>query len=160
MAEIVLEPYVAGDAAVLCEVDADPEHRRRFEFPPDFAPSLQHSRDVIARWEAERLAGTRFPYAVRNPLGELLGGCELCPAGGATANVSFWTHPRHRRQGVAAEAVRLAIELAPGLGFDHLEVVAEADNIASRRVALRNGFRECAMRGSRVLYVLDLRSGA
>ena len=52
---VTLTFFASSDAAVLFEADGDAEHRRRFDFPDDFVPSLQHSENVIARWERERL---------------------------------------------------------------------------------------------------------
>lgn len=62
---LMLNFYVPADAAVLRDVDNDPEHGRRFAFPDDFVPSLRHSEEVIARWAEERRAGTRFPQSER-----------------------------------------------------------------------------------------------
>jgi RimJ/RimL family protein N-acetyltransferase len=154
--QVTLAPYTPADAQALCEVDQDPEHQRRFEFPVDFTPSLQHSREVLARWERERRAGLRYPFAVRGAGGELLGGCEIEPLGRGAANVSYWTHPLHRGRGVASEALRQLCILGFGeLGFSRIELAADADNLASRRIAERNAFRECGMRDGRVLYVRE-----
>jgi ribosomal-protein-alanine N-acetyltransferase len=153
---IILSLFQRTDAPVLIEADADPEHRQRFDFPADFRPSLRHSLDVIAQWEGERLARKRFAYAVRNSAtAELLGGVELLPIGGEMANLSYWTYPRHRRRGVASRAVSLACGLAfSEFGFRTLRVLVDADNIASRRVAVGNGFREAGMQDGRVCYIL------
>jgi RimJ/RimL family protein N-acetyltransferase len=157
---VILTLFVPNDAAVLRDGDADRELRRRFDFPADFAPSLAHSDEVIARWQAERAAGTRFPYAVRSAAtNELLGGCELRPLGPGSANVSYWTYPSHRRRGVAKRALRLACETAfTEFGFRTLEALIEPDNAASRRVALANGFVEIGQRDGRLLYVLHASS--
>jgi RimJ/RimL family protein N-acetyltransferase len=154
---IVLSLFDRADAATLLEADSDPEHRRRFDFPDDFRPSLRHSEEVIARWEHERLAGKRFPYAVRSvTTGELLGGVELRPLGDGTANLSYWTSPRHRRRGVAARAVSLMCRVAfQELGFSSLQALVEEDNVASRRVVDRNGFREVSVQDGWVCYVLE-----
>jgi RimJ/RimL family protein N-acetyltransferase len=146
---------VASDATVLLAADHDPEHRRRFDFPDDFVPSLRHSQNVIARWAVELRGGQRFPFAVRHArTGELLGGCELAPRAGAVANLSYWTHPAHRRRGVASRAVVLACHLAfNGMGFQHVEVAVEPDNVGSRRVAEATGFTEVGNRDSLVLFV-------
>jgi RimJ/RimL family protein N-acetyltransferase len=155
---LTLDHYTFADAAALCEADGDPEHRRRFDFPEDFRPSIEHSQKVIARWERERRAGVRFPFAVRNRTGDLVGGCELARVGDDVANASYWTLPGHRRRGVASEALRLLCTLAfNDFGFRRIEVVADIDNVASWRIALRCGFRECGMREGRMLYVLDYR---
>lgn len=157
MPQLILDSFVPADAPVLCDADRDPEHRRRFEFPGDFVASLEHSRAVIARWTEERRAGTRFPFAVRDAaLGTLLGGCELSPLGDGAANVSYWTYPPHRGRGVATEAVRQLCALAfSDFGFRRLELSADLDNAASRRVALRNGFGEVGVRDGRMLHVLE-----
>jgi RimJ/RimL family protein N-acetyltransferase len=153
---VTLSLFVANDAAVMCDGDADPELRRRFEFPDDFAPSLAHSEQVITRWHAERTAGTRFPFAVRTTLtNDLLGGCELRPVGLGLANVSYWTYPKHRRRGVATRALRLACEVAfTEFRFRTLEALIEPDNAVSRKVASANGFEEIGQREGRLLYVL------
>ena len=155
----MLDWFAPADAAVLCAIDHDPEHRRRFDFPEGFVPSLRHSAAVIARWAEERRAGVRFPFAVREAAsGDLIGGCELSPTGVGIANVSYWTHPLHRGRGVASEAVRQVCSHAfADLGFQRLELEADPDNIASHRVAIRNGFREIGLRAGRVLYVLEQR---
>jgi RimJ/RimL family protein N-acetyltransferase len=157
---VTLSPFQPTDAPVLFEADHDPEHRRRFDFPEDFTPSLQHSKEVIARWETQRTAGERFPYAVRSvAAGELLGGVELRPLGDRIANLSYWTVARHRRRGVACRAVSLACRLAfVDLGVRSLRVLADPDNTGSRRVAVRNGFREAGLSDGRICYVLSIRT--
>lgn len=158
---LVLGVFVAADAPVLCAGDHDPEHRRRFDFPDDFVPSLAHAEQVIARWDAERRAGTRFPFAVRTAdTGELLGGVELQPLGEGVANLSYWTYPAHRGKGVASRAIALAVEVAfTERGLTCLEVIAAPDNHASRRAALRNGFQEAGLREGQLLYLLFSVSG-
>ena len=153
---VSLTLFVATDAAVMCAGDADPELRRRFEFPADFAPSLAHSEHVISRWQAERTAGTRFPFAVRSSItNELLGGCELRPLGSGLANFSYWTYPPHRHRGVATRSTRLACEIAfTEFRLHTLELLIEADNMASRKVACASGFEEIGQRDGRLLYVL------
>jgi len=148
---VTLTLFVPGDASVLLEADQDPEHRRRFEFPGDFVPSLRHSLEVIARWERERILGTRFPFAVRDVATRaLLGGCELRPLAGSFANLSFWTHPAHRGRGVASRAVALACGVAfQELGIQRVEVLTDADNAPSRQVADRTGCGSQRIQGGR-----------
>lgn len=157
MPHLILDTFVPADAPVLYEADLDPEHRRRFEFPDDFVPSLEHSRAVIARWAEERRAGARFPFAVRDAAsGELLAGCEFRPLGDGAANIAYWTYPRHRGRGIAKEAVRqlCAIGFAE-FGFRRIELNADLDNLASRRVAIRTGFREVGVRNRQMRHVLE-----
>jgi RimJ/RimL family protein N-acetyltransferase len=151
---VTLSPFTAADAPMMRDGDHDPEIRRRFDFPDDFIPSLEHSRNVVASWEHERSIGKRFPFAVRDATsGVLLGGCELRPLSGKIANLSYWTYPAHRGRGVASRAVALACDVAFGeLGVERLEILTDPDNTGSRRVALRNAFVEIGMRDGRVLH--------
>jgi RimJ/RimL family protein N-acetyltransferase len=154
---VTLGFFRADDAAVLAEVDRDREHRLRFGFPLGFVPSLEHSRSVISRWERERAAGERFTLAVRNcATGELVGGCELRPLYDEVANLSYWTHPAHRGRGFASRAVALACDVAfRELGYARLEVLTDPDNVRSRGVAVRNGFREIGIKDGRILHVRE-----
>jgi len=152
---VTLTPFVESDAPILCDADGDVEHRRWFDFPTDFVPSLEHSREVIRRWDAERKTGTRLPFAVRSSTtNELLGGCELRPFGVRVATLSYWTYPPYRRRGVAGRAVRLACDVAfDELGVQYVEIVVHAENVASRAVAEGSGFVESGERDGRLVYV-------
>ena len=145
-----------GDAAALCDMDADPEHRRRFEFPETFVASLAHSQKVISDWTNQRDDGP-FVFAVRGVSnGELLGGCEIRLLADHVANLSYWTVPQHRARGVASRAVALASQIAAQLDVRRIEVVVDPDNFASRRVAMHNGFREAGTRNDRIVHVKDM----
>jgi RimJ/RimL family protein N-acetyltransferase len=67
---------------------------------------------------------------------------------GAEAEIGYWTHPAERGRGVIGEAVGLAVRHAVipvadgGLGQRRLSLRHGAGNAASRRVAVRAGFRE------------------
>lgn len=154
---VALTFFRVSDAAALRDVDADPEHRRRFEFLEDFVPSLEHSERVISDWTRARSGGGPFVFAVRAVAdGELLGGCEIRLLEHHVANLSYFTLPRHRARGVASRAVALACQVAIApLGVQRLEIVVDPDNVPSRRVAMRNGFQEAGMRHGRILYVRD-----
>jgi RimJ/RimL family protein N-acetyltransferase len=154
--KVSLGLFVPADATVLCAGDQDPEHRRWFDFPPDFRPSIEHSLNVITRWQQERIEGKRFTFAIRDSVtDQLLGGCELRPLDGTTANVSYWTYPTHRRRGVATRAVALLRGVAfEEFGFLRLDIVTHPDNVGSRQVALRNGFKEVGLREGCILYAL------
>jgi RimJ/RimL family protein N-acetyltransferase len=154
---VTLSLFAPEDAPVLRDADDDPEHRRRFEFPDGFVSSVQHSLEAISRWEHERILGTRFPFAVRDAATvTLLGGCEIRPLPSGAANLSYWTYPGHRGRGVASRAAALACRFAfEELGLTRVEILTDPDNVPSRRVALRNGFRAAGVRDGRVLYIAD-----
>lgn len=154
---VVLAVFTSDDAPILCAADHDLEHRRRFDFPGDFVPSVEHSQNVIARWERERLCGERFPFAVRDARSaELLGGCELQPHGNGVANLSYWTCPGHRGRGVATRAVALVCRIAfQVMGLERLEALIDPDNVGSIRIATRHGFRSVGEREGRIVFWLE-----
>jgi RimJ/RimL family protein N-acetyltransferase len=151
---VVLTFFHLSDAAALRDVDADSEHRRRFEFPEEFVPSLEHSEKVISDWTRERTGGGPFVFAVRVLAdGHLLGGREIRLLGHCAANLSYFTLPQQRTRGFASRAAALVCQIAfVSLGVQHVEIVVDPDNIASRRVAIRNGFREIGVRNGRTLH--------
>lgn len=100
-------------------------------------PSIEHSRDVTARWERERAAGTRFTVRDEST-NAFLGDCELRPP----RSISYWTYPAHRGRGVAAESVRLLCEWArTRFGLTTLEAEVDYENVASQKVLIASGFQ-------------------
>ena len=148
-----------GDAQFLCELDADAEHRRRFEISEGVVPSIEHSQQVMVSWAKDRLNGARFTFAVRR-VGDdqLVGGCELQPRNSRVANVSYWTHPRYRGSGFATRAVALLSsgEIAICQGLTVLEILADVDNTSSRRVAHNCGYVDVGFRYDKVLHILTV----
>jgi RimJ/RimL family protein N-acetyltransferase len=96
----------------------------------------------MRRWMAMREAGgPQFAYALRDLAGVLMGGCEMQRWQPDTARTSYWTYAGFRGHGYASRG--LALLCAEAAKIDGVEtIVAEiaADNLASRSVALRNGF--------------------
>lgn len=83
--------------------------------------------------------------------GELLGGTgfnRIVP-NTRDAETGYWVRASRRREGVAtrATAVNLSWGFTPqhegGLGFRRIRIFAAADNVASCRVPLRLGLRQC-----------------
>jgi len=155
---VALSDFGLADASTMSLADADSELRRRFDFPEDFVPSVEHSEEVVRRWQRERLAGERYAHAVRAATTlELLGGCELRRLRDGVANVSYWTYPSHRSCGVASRALALLIKIASDYyQFTSLEAEIDPDNIASRNVAERNAFCVAAHRNNRIVYMRRL----
>ena len=61
---------------------------------------------------------------------------------GGSADIGYWVDAAHRRRGIAARAVAIAVEYGFGaLGLSRIRANVEPGNIASRRVLERNGFR-------------------
>jgi ribosomal-protein-alanine N-acetyltransferase len=67
-----------------------------------------------------------------------------------TGSVGYWLLPSARGRGLATRAVRLVSSWAiRDLGLTHLRLTTEPENVRSRRVAKRSGFRQAAvLRGS------------
>jgi RimJ/RimL family protein N-acetyltransferase len=155
---VLLTFFRLSDASRLSVVDADPEHRRRFEFPDDFVASEDHSKRVISDWTHQRERNGPFVFAVRAVVGgDLLGGCEIRLLDGGRANLSYFTLPQHRGGGVASRATGLACEIAfMSLGVTSIEIVTDPDNIPSRKVAARNGFQEIGVRNGQMLHTKNV----
>ena len=154
---LILTPFEPGDAQAVLEADRDAEHRRRFEIPADFVPSIEHAERVVERWSRDFEAGTSYAFAARHlASGELVGGCEVRRLGDATGNLSYWTYPAHRGQGYATRAARIAVAFAYAeLDLRRIELVTDLDNAASRRIASTLGFVERGERDRQVLHVLE-----
>ena len=162
---IVLDAHTLDDAVVHLAGEDD-EMRRRFESPGP--ATLEQVRAAIGRWIAARaMGGPMIAYAMRQPSGPLIGGCEIRRTGPDRASVSYWTFPAHRGRGYAARALTLLCAAAaevPGLAL--VEAHIDPDNLASRRTAERANFAEAgsvadeALDGSsliRLLYILPIR---
>ena len=62
---VYLDNFRITDASSLLAADNDSEHRKRFDFPLDFVPSIEHSRNVIRDWICAGKLGRRYAHAVR-----------------------------------------------------------------------------------------------
>ena len=71
--------------------------------------------------------------------------------------IAYGMSPEVRGRGYATLVVRILSDLATDFGLDRLEILADPDNLPSRRVAVAAGFEEVGERGGQVLHVLDLR---
>jgi RimJ/RimL family protein N-acetyltransferase len=119
----------------------DMEMVRRFD-GVEKAP-LEDIRGAMRRWIAMRAAGgPQFAYAMRDlASGVLVGGCEMQRRRPDTAHMSYWTYAGFRGHGYASRALALlCAEAAKIAGVETIEADIAADNVASRGVALRNGF--------------------
>lgn len=158
---VVLDAHVLADARAHWEGEDD-ELRLRFESPG--RPTLDQTRASIGRWiEARATGGPMIAYALRDPSGVLMGGCEIRPLSAGRANLSYWVFPAFRKQGHATRALRLLSEAAVAIeGCRWLEAHIDSDNRASRVVAERAGFVESGVvmyeswasaPSSRILYI-------
>jgi RimJ/RimL family protein N-acetyltransferase len=139
---ILLDAHTPDDAEPHWRGEDD-EMRRRFDA---IRPAtLEEIRGAVQRWIDYRAAGgPQFAYALRQPSGTLMGGCELQRRTADRAHVSYWTYPAFRGHGYGARALALlcAAATAEIAGIERFEAHIEPDNLASRRVAEKNGFVE------------------
>ncbi|MCA8924680.1 MAG: N-acetyltransferase [Planctomycetes bacterium] len=88
----------------------------------------------------------RYPILIAERGGTLAGWVSLSPhrpgrrAVRRAAEVSYYVHRDHRRQGVATSLVNAALERCPALGVDVVFAIVLADNVASLALLERLGF--------------------
>lgn len=147
---VILTPFSVRDTDALVDANSDPEMAKRFDFPPE-PPSASAACRAIRRWQHGWRTRRLIAFAVRTAdAGRLIGGCELRIDPTAIANVSYFTVPARRGEGIALRAVNLLSRFAlDHLAVQRLEIKADADNVASQHVAQRAGFtREGVLRAA------------
>jgi RimJ/RimL family protein N-acetyltransferase len=148
---ISLAPYAPADAVTVMHVDADPEIQHWFDWPltpPGNDPASHEARlaaaaGVIESKAAAWRAGREFAFIMHSvKTGDRLGWIDLQPRGSGRGNISYGVLAAHRRQAAATRSVLLVSRYAfDVLGWTRVEIQAIADNIASRRVAVKAGFQ-------------------
>jgi [ribosomal protein S5]-alanine N-acetyltransferase len=134
-----LRPWRAADAPIVAAAYDDPEIQQWHHRTMSRDEASEWVAATAARWSAERDA----EWAVVDGEGVVgrvaLRGIELAAG---QAELSYWTLPRARRQGVASRAVsRIATWALEEVGLWRLEVRHSTRNDPSCRVATRAGFR-------------------
>jgi ribosomal-protein-alanine N-acetyltransferase len=138
--------------------DADPLARlyareREFltPFEPDRPPAFftpAGQREALRITETMRATGAGERWLILAD-GELVGVVALANVSrGAfqNATLGYWVAQAHNGRGVATRAVGIATRLAFGtLGLHRVEASTLVDNVGSRRVLARNGFRLCGL---------------
>ena len=104
--------------------------------PPGFAEAW------LARYEEARREGTREAFAIVDD-GEFLGVAlaATIEQDARQCELGYMVAPGARGRGVATEALRLLTEWAFGLGMLRAELHISVDNVGSKLVAERNGYR-------------------
>ena len=100
-------------------------------------------RDAFRCWAQQWATGgpTRTFAARQAATRQLVGGCELRLQPDGSAHVSYWTSAGQRRRGHATRALTLLLQYARSIGVTQAEADVAADNLASRRVSEKVGFR-------------------
>ncbi len=140
--DIALRAWREADADVQAAGLNDPVFLR-------FSDSTSVSREQvikrIAAVDRLREAGTAIYFAVVAAADdEVLGEVSLTiEVAHRRASVGYWLLPAARGRGAAIRAVRLVAEWAfAELGLARLELTCGPDNVGSRQVAERSGFRQ------------------
>jgi len=143
-----LRPPRAGDGPMLCAAVTEslPELRRFVASLPWAAAehSVEASEAYCRQAQANFLARSDLPFLlIERSSGELVGCAGLHRPVWSTPQweVGYWCRSSRTGQGFIAEAVRSLSTLAfETLRVARLELLTDADNPASRRVAERCGF--------------------
>ena len=105
--------------------------------------SIEDSRNWVRSRSQAWEAGTEYSFAIiERSSGRLVGGCGLNQIEPSTkrANLGYWTRTSATGRNYSTSAARILAQFGLlELGFERLEIVAAAENIASQRVALKAG---------------------
>ena len=138
---------------------------------PGFFSAVRSSAEILGRWmpwchaqysieeakawlttcQTEWAQGTSYPFLVVEPdSNEVLGSVDINQINRDHnfGNIGYWVSSSHTGRGIATSAVKMVAHFGfYEAGFTRLEIVALAENIASRRVAEKAGAKlECIAR--------------
>jgi RimJ/RimL family protein N-acetyltransferase len=138
---IILTAYTNDDIADHLAGE-DEETARRFGWWPHKSTE-GGVRDAFRRWSHSwKTGGSTRTFATRDAAtSRLLGGCELRLQPDGSAHVSYWTSAGERRRGYATRALALLLHYGNSIGVIRFEAHIAPDNLASRRVSEKAGFR-------------------
>ncbi|MFF5515347.1 GNAT family N-acetyltransferase [Streptomyces coeruleorubidus] len=159
---LLLRPWRPADAADLVDLHRDEALRR-------WVSAVAHDRASAARWVRDQQrgweAGHRFAFAVsevhehttegeheHTTEGKVVGHAVLknVAPGASSAEVGYWTAAQARGRGVAPRALRALTDWAfttfTDSGLTRLELLHQADNTASCRVARKCGYELSSLR--------------
>jgi RimJ/RimL family protein N-acetyltransferase len=145
-----LRPHRPDDVHRMVEACSDPQTRHWLAQLP-LPYTVQDAKAHLEQMAEDGAAGRALSWAVADPADDgLVGEIAMFGLGRSrprTCEIGYWTHPRARGRRLTTAAVRLAARhvLVPqedgGLGLDRVLLRVAEGNTASRRVALRAGFR-------------------
>jgi RimJ/RimL family protein N-acetyltransferase len=136
---LLLRELKSADAPALFEVLGDPETMRFYPQP--------YSREEVDEWIGRQIGryamGAGLLGVVLRDSGTLIGDCGLVwqeVEGVEEPEIGYHVHREHQGRGYATEAARAVRDYAFGtLGCDHVISMIRPENLASRRVAEKNG---------------------
>ena len=132
-----------ADVAAIVRASGDPAIRRFTTVPSPYSEEDARSWSERSAESAGRGAGIEAVIADERS-GEFLGtvGIRRHASDPGRWSMGYLVAPEARGRGVATRAIRLVCRWAfEELGAERIEICAEPENVASRRVAERAGFR-------------------
>jgi RimJ/RimL family protein N-acetyltransferase len=149
---ITLRPWRASDAAALwTAVDESRDHLAAYMPWVAFYTDQTAAHAFIAGSIREWSHGFQLPLAmIEQETGRIIGASgyhsdEPTGSGWRSLEIGYWLRQGEEGKGFMREAVRAQIRLAFELGVERLQLVCDARNQASYRVAEACGFRREAM---------------
>lgn len=147
-ARLLMRPPRSGDGAAVHEaiVESLPELRRFLASLPWVAEEqTRESAEVFCRnAESNFLARRDLPFLLLGrESGRLVGACGLHRTNWEVpkTEVGYWVRASESGKGYVTEAVNGLVAFALGvIGAERIEIITDAENLASRRVAERCGF--------------------
>jgi RimJ/RimL family protein N-acetyltransferase len=138
-----LRPVRESDAPRIHEGTAEPETQRWLGHKP--APyTLDDAIAYVQKRRELEATGTCVTWVIADPDDDRVLGTILWFnwTAGVECEIGYWVHPEARGRGVAVRATRLVVgHVFETLGVKRVTAFAAADNVASRRVIERVGFR-------------------
>ena len=147
-ARLLMRPPRSGDGAAVHEaiVESLPALRRFLASLPWVAEEqTRESAEVFCRnAESNFLARRDLPFLLLGrESGRLVGACGLHRTNWEVpkTEVGYWVRASESGKGYVTEAVNGLVAFALGvIGAERIEIITDAENLASRRVAERCGF--------------------
>jgi RimJ/RimL family protein N-acetyltransferase len=136
-----LRPWRPDDAGAVYTACQDPEIQRWTEVPVPYL--REHAEAFVGELAAATETAGGASFAVESGEdGSLVGAMTLFPPRDGVGVAGYWTVAEHRGRGLTSEALRLLTAWAlDDLGLRRMELVADARNTGSRRVAEAVGYR-------------------
>jgi len=138
-----LRPVRESDAPRIHEGTAEPETQRWLGHKP--APyTLDDAIAYVQKRRELEATGTCVTWVIADPDDDRVLGTILWFnwTAGVECEIGYWVHPEARGRGLAVRATRLVVgHVFETLGVKRVTAFAAADNVASRRVIERLGFR-------------------
>jgi len=149
---LLLRPWQMEDAPAVEAACRDPEISYWIPFVP--SPYTRADAETYLRGCIES-GDERHPFAIVDAeTGELLGSIDMgVNSTGYRGHIGYWVAADARGRGVCTRALRLLARWAlEELRLQRLELITDPENVASRRVAERVGFRREGVMRSYLLH--------